>query len=252
MKKIFIAAGLILTASTAGANEELQSIENIAQELVEVRQEIEVLHNKIGFEKEAYRDQMRSYSNQKSDLEVRVSRAELNNKELQKELERLTAVNEEKAQTGDELKPVLLRSISKIRESLDDSIPFKLEARKAALNEIEHKLETNIITPGKATNQLWAFVEDELMLGRSSGIYRDALKIDGESKLVRMLRLGKVAMFYKTQDGQVGVMRKKGSEWKQEEYQKDEDIAQINTLFDAYAKNINNGLYKTPNFLPKN
>lgn len=240
-----------MIATNSFAETELQSLENISQELVKIRQEIEGLHNQINFEKETYKDQLRSYASQKSDLEVRVSRADLNIKDLQRELTKLTEVNKQKENSRKIINPILEVAIEQLRENIKASLPFKLEQRLQVLNDIEQRLQSGITSPNKAANQLWAFVEDELMLGRSSGIYNETMNIDSQDKLVKVLRIGKLAMFYKTQDDQFGVIKKQGSDWKPEAITSSERTAQLQYLFDSFSKNIRNGQFHIPNFLPK-
>lgn len=242
---LFFGCSAPLVAST-----ELQSLKNISQELVEIRQQISSLHDDINYQKDSFNDQLRSYSNQKSDLNVKISRADLNIKDLQRELEKLQTQNQEKFEAYDEVSPVLEASIASIRKGLEDSIPFKREQRLQALQDIEHRLKANIITPNKAANQLWAFVEDELILGRSSGIYNESINVDGEDKLVKVLRLGKMAMFYKTPDAQYGVIKKEQGSWAQHSVSDEQEQRQLDGLFDSFAKNIRNGLFAVPNFLP--
>ena len=119
------------------------------------------------------------------------------------------------------------------------------------MDNIEHRLDAGIISPNKAANQLWAFVEDELMLGRSSGLYNDTININNQDRLVKVLRIGKIAMFYKTQDGQFGLLQKNGNQWQRQSVDDGESIAQLEQLFDSFAKNIRNGQYTVPNFLPR-
>lgn len=253
MKKFLAGFSLLITFSfeTAFAETELQSLENISRELVKIRQQIETLHNEISFQKDSYKDKMRSYSSQKSDLDVRISRADLNIKDLQRELQKLSDINKEKNRDQRKIAPILKVAIEQLRSSVSASLPFKLEQRLQALDEIEQRLDANIISPNKAANQLWAFVEDELMLGKSSGIYNETLNVEGQEKLVKVLRIGKLAMFYKTQDGQYGVTKKQGSEWQQQTLVDSESTAQLEHLFDSFSKNIRNGQFAIPNFLPK-
>jgi hypothetical protein len=231
---------------------ELQSLQNISKELVDIRQQISSLHDEINYQKDSFSDRLRSYSNQKSDLNVKISRSDLNLKDLQRELNKLEALNSKKFEAYDEVTPVLKSAMSGLRESIQSSLPFKLEARLRALSDIEHRLDTNIISPNKAANQLWAFVEDELILGRSSGIYNESLRVEGEDKLVKVLRLGKIAMFYQTSDEHYGVVRQNQGAWQQDQVQGDDNTRQLDHLFDSFNKNIRNGLFTVPNFLPNN
>ena len=225
-------------------------MENISQELVDIRQQISNLHDKINFKKENFRDQLRSFANQKSDLEVKISRSDLNLKDLQRELNKLKEINQDKYKSYDELTPVIEKSISSLRASIKGSLPFKIKERLQALDDIEHRLNSNIISPNKAANQLWAYVEDELMIGRSSGIYNESINIGGEDKLVKVLRIGKIAMLYKTPDEGYGVFRKQENKWVQVAIEGGDNTRQLDYLFDSFNKNIRNGLFTIPNILP--
>lgn len=242
---------LLVLAGQSFAQEDLQSLENISEELVNIRQDIGQLHDQINFEKSRYNDQVRAFSNQQSDLEVKNSRAALNIKELERELDKLREENRQKRSAYDDVAPVLEEAITELRSTVAESLPFKRQDRLAALDEIEHKLTTNLITPNKAANQLWAFVEDELLLGRSTGIYNESIEVDGEDRLVKVLRIGKLAMFYRTQDNQYGLLQKAGGEWQQRSLNGEAATNQLDSLFDSFNKNIRNGLFKVPNYLPQ-
>ena len=90
------------------------------------------------------------------------------------------------------------------------------------------------------------------MLGRSNGIYKDLLTVDGEPRLVRVLRVGKLAMFYRTNEFQYGVIKQQQGNWTSEKIADTASINQLDTLFDSYNKNIRNGVFTVPNFLPQN
>lgn len=239
-----------LFTSHGFAQSDVSSIKSISEELVRVRQQIELLHNQINFEKESQRDRIRSYSNQKSDLDVKISRSELNIKDLQRELKKLTELNAQKFEAAEDVKPILNSAINSIRASVERSLPFKLDQRLQALHDIEHKLNTQIISPNKAANQLWAFIEDELILGRSSGLYNDTIEIDGKKSLVKVLRIGTIAMFFKNSEDHYGVLRKQNGQWSKQTLSDEVQIAQIEKLFDSFNKNIRNGIFTIPNFLP--
>ncbi len=251
MRQLLLIPLLIVLAGPSLAAEELQSLENISEELVKIRQDIGQLHDQINFQKSRYNDQVRAFSNQQSDLEVKNSRAALNITELERELAKLREENAQKRAAYDEVTPVLEGAITELRKTVAQSLPFKRQDRLDALDEIENKLQTSLITPNKAANQLWAFVEDELILGRSSGLYNESITVEGEDRLVKVLRIGKLAMFFKTQDNQYGLMQKVGGEWQQQSLDGKEANGQLDYLFDSFNKNIRNGLFKVPNYLPQ-
>jgi len=251
VRQLLLTFVLVTLTSKAWADESLASLENLSEELVKIRQDISQLHDQINFEKSRYNDQVRAFANQKSDLEVKNSRAALNIQELNRELDKLRDENQQKRAAFDEVSPVLTDAIAKLRDTVAASLPFKREDRLEALDEIEHKLNTNLISPNKAANQLWAFVEDELILGRSSGLYNESIEVGGDDKLVKVLRIGKLAMFYKTSENQYGLMRKVDGQWQQAPLDGKQVSARLDHLFDSFNKNIRNGLFQVPNYLPQ-
>lgn len=249
LMRLFIFLALLVMSVQMFAQQELNTIKNLSSELVNIRQEIETLHSEINFEKDNYRDQLRAYSNQKSDLNLKISRAELNAAELERELKKLAELNQQTSNI--EVTNAVNQSINTLIPSIENSIPFKREQRLEALNDIANRLNAGVITPNRAANQLWAFIEDELAMGRSSGLYNDTVEINGQPSLVKTLRLGKVAMFYQSQSGDYGLISQQNNTWSNKMISSATDIAQLDKLFDAYAKNIRNGLYTVPNFLPE-
>lgn len=249
----FPLTGLLIAGLSAPlfAQSGVESVSNVSSELVKIRQEIEQLHATIGQEKELYSDSLRSLSNQKTDLEVRTGRSELNVKELQRELSAMAAKNTDAMASDKDSVPVLKVAIADMRAAVENDLPFKRADRLQALADIEHRLDTKVISTNKASNQLWAFVEDELMLGKTNGIYNDTLNIGDELKLVKVLRIGKVAMFYRTDDMQYGIVRKQGQSWNQSEVTATAETEQLDYLFDSFTKNIRNGAFSVPNFLPQ-
>lgn len=229
---------------------EVDNIKNLSKKLVDVRQEIEALHTKISYKKESYNDRIRSYSNQKSDLDIKISRNELRIKELQRDLEKIKVDNLKNSSVQKNIVPILKNSITTLRETIKSSIPFKLQDRLNALADIEHRIDANLVTPNKAANQLWAFVEDEMMLGKSSGIYSDKIEIDGEIKLVKVLKVGKIALFFKSDQERYGMITKDGNLWKQTMITTQEQVQNTAKLFDTFAKQIRTGKFTINNILP--
>ncbi len=251
MRLILLGMIGFLFAGAAQAEGELESLSNISGELVKIRQEIEGLHSEINRQKELYSDQVRSLSSQKTDLEVRIGRTNLNSKELQAELDQIAEKNSEKYDSADELKPILNSAISQIRNVVKRDLPFKVDERLRALDEIASRIETNTISPNKAANQLWAFVEDELMLGKTNGLYNDLVEVSGDERLLKVLRIGKVASFFRTNDMQYGVIRRTENGWVTELLGDSQSTQQLDDLFDSFTKNIRSGVFTVPNFLPK-
>jgi len=165
-------------------------------------------------------------------------------------LKKITIQNKENSSTQKDIIPILENSIAMLEVTIKNSIPFKKLDRLKSLSDIKHRLTTAIITPNKAANQLWAFVEDELMLGKTSGLYSDTVIINGDKKLVKVLKIGKIAIFFK--DGEkYGLIKKENSSWVQSMITTAEDLKSTAKLFDSFTKNIRTGKFSIKNIIPK-
>jgi hypothetical protein len=58
-------------------------------------------------------------------------------------------------------------------------------------------------------------------------------------------------MFYRTQDNQYGLLQRVSGKWQQQSLDGEEAGSQLDYLFDSFNKNIRNGLFKVPNYLPQ-
>ena len=89
------------------------------------------------------------------------------------------------------------------------------------------------------------------MLGKTNGLYNDLVEVSGDERLLKVLRIGKVASFFRTNDMQYGVIRRTENGWVTELLSDSQSTQQLDDLFDSFTKNIRSGVFTVPNFLPK-
>lgn len=225
------------------------TVTNLTKELVDLRNEVEELHAQLDEEKDALKSKMKSFSIQKSELEANMRREETRIKQLQQNLNTVRAESDKITEKSAKLKPVVLASIEAIRSYINATMPFKRKERLAALDEIQARIQSEVVTPEKGANQLWALYEDEIRLTRENGVYKETVVIGGENRLVEVARLGMMMMFYRTNEDETGYVRNIAGKWEYVEAtgaEKDHILA----LFDGIKKQIRTGYYIIPNALP--
>lgn len=242
------AAALLLATSLLGAGRaSADAVDNLAQELIKLRGEVEELNAQLNSDKESHRAQMRSLAQQRGELEAAVQREEIRISKLEKSL----ADNRERARqlgTGDEsLRPVVLQAIDELRADVRAGLPFKVEERVSELDELEGQVQAEVVAPAKAANRLWAFYEDEIGLTGENGLYSQTISLDGERRLADVARLGMVMMYFRTSDGRVGHAVRDAGDWKYLELVNTDDRRRINALFDGLQKQIRTGYFELPN-----
>lgn len=241
LRPLLLAAVLTGLPATASA----QSIEAQAEQLAKIRAEVEALSNEVELEKDDLRGRLRALESQKVDLEVQIRREEMRLERLLAEEAKQKAALEETA-GPDNLTPVVRLGISQMRELVKTGLPFKANERLKALEELETKLTEETMSPEQASARLWAFAEDERRLTRESALDRQVIPLNGEDVLVDVARLGMIAMYFKTPDGEFGMATPNNGSWSWTILTNAEDIAQTEALFDALGRGIRIGWFTLP------
>lgn len=224
------------------------ALSGLAQKIVELRTEVENLNTENNARKTELQSELKSLQARKAQLSAQIQQIELS---LKQGKERLKTIKEELSKAtldGDTLVPLLKIEVKKVKEWVSSSLPFQKEKRLKEVKEIEEGLETGIMNGQKALGKLWAFIEDELRLGRENGVHRQTLVIEGEENLVSVAKLGMVAMFYKTADNRYGFSRKlDNGSYEFVSIKDKKQVEKVAQLFDGLKKQIRTGQYEIPN-----
>lgn len=256
MPHLFIVALIILSVlistavcaqSSSATDADQQALNNLAQELVVLRSEIESLNAELTDLTEQHRATMNSLAAQKGELEASKRREDLRVRELEEDLANNRARAQEAGLATEALIPVARDAIATITNHIQTGFPFKQGERMAAIEEIEDQLATEALSPARVVNRLWSFYEDELRLARENGLYSQTIELDGESVLADVAKLGVVAMYFTTRDGRMGYATYDDQGWRFTEAQGGGERQQIRALFDALGKQIRVGLFELPN-----
>lgn len=245
-KPILGAALLTVTSAVWGAD---AHIDEMANDLIKLRGEVEELQAKIDNKKETHKNRMGSLAVQRTDLETQLQRNSMELKQLATSIKEAQARNAENTIEGKDLKPLALNAIAQIKGYIAKGLPFKTAERLAQLSEIEDQIQLDLLPAHKAVNRLWAFVDDEIRLTKESGIYRQPISMDGKDVLVDVARVGMVLMYFQNGDNQYGKVVKQGSDWMFINIYGGEEREQIISLFDSLKKQIRTGQFQLPNSL---
>ncbi len=241
--------GLIQAASTEPKNSDA-ALSVLAQKIVSLRSEVETLNTENLARKAELDGELKSLQARKAGISQQMQQIELS---LKQGAERLKTIKEEISKAtvdGDTLVPLLKEEIVLVKNWVDSSLPFQKEKRLKDINDILDGLESGVMNGQKALGRLWAFIEDELRLGRENGVHRQTLIIDGEENLVTVAKLGMVSMFFQTADGKYGFSKKLKSGGHEFVFIKDKkQVEQVAILFDGLKKQIRTGQYTIPNVL---
>jgi len=242
-----VVLGLVLVSQAAVADE----AGDLASELSRLRGEVEQLSADLDTKKEEHRARLRSYSSQKTELEMEIQREELRYKQLrsrQKKQKDRIASNEGRKYV---LEPAVMESIGILREGVRTGLPFKTEERLADLDRLERQLDEGTISVPTAFARLWSKAEDEFRLGRESGLYKQVIVVSGEESIADVARIGMVMLFFRTPDERYGRAVRTPEGWRFRLYETEEEASMVEDLFESFRKNIRVGFFTLPPALPE-
>jgi len=235
-----------LYLSIFSMNAQAQNHEKLANNLIQLRGEVDDLQSELKILKSEHKNSMSYLNTRKTELQANADRKKLKIKQTTIELEKLQEKITQMGTGSEQLIPQVIPLLTSVKESLKSGIPFKYTERISVIEEIERKLAAKQITSQSAINQLWAFLEDEIRLTRENAIYSQTIQLNGENLLVEIAKLGTVLMYFKTRDNQYGVVNKHDNKWTYELLSDTQHVQQVATLFDSLKKQIRQGYFILP------
>ena len=241
-----IGAALAFPAAALSAEE---GIGTLAEKLIDLRGEVESLHDAIESKQQDHRNRMSSLSQRRAELEAQIQRQELDLEKVRRQIAELREEAEDVTDESAALQPVAKSSARRLEDHVSSSLPFTVDERLAEIEEIRSKLSKGEVSAPRALNQLWTFVEDELRLSKENGLFRQTITLDDEEQLADVVRVGMVMLFFRTGDGRYGHAERSGDDWRYVivDGQSAEDVE---LLFEDFEKQVRTGFFELPNALP--
>ncbi|MCH2555684.1 MAG: DUF3450 domain-containing protein [Alcanivorax sp.] len=100
------------------------------------------------------------------------------------------------------LVPLMDRMIERLDTFIDEDPPFQVTARHAAMDELRQRLGDPDAPVADTLRRVFEAYAGEAAHGRSLDSWRGTLELDGERRDVNLLRVGRVALMYRTLDGE--------------------------------------------------
>jgi len=129
-------------------------------------------------------------------LQRQINRQVAKMAELNESIDRVAVVSRQIA-------PLMLRMIESITQFVSLDVPFLLEERQARVAQLELLLETEEITVAERFRKVMEAYQIENDYGRTIEAYTGTLNIDGATRNVEFLRIGRIALLYQTADGKL-------------------------------------------------
>lgn len=222
-------------------------LQQLRQELISLRSKVESLHAKLQRKRESFRIKQRSLASQKAELKASLRREQLAVKQLEKALAEQRQAARAAGAVSEALKPVVFDAIRALAQHIKTGLPFKRQQRLLALVELKRSLETGAITSQQAVNRLWGFYQDEYRLTGDTGIHTQVIRVNGEKRLVDVVKVGMMLLYYRTDNGLYGQAALTPEGWRFVAIKDEEARQHIDTLFNSLRKQIRVGYFTLPN-----
>jgi len=250
LRKVAIIATVAgLVVFLAGSAVASESFEKLAEQLAELRSEVDSLTAKVESKKQRVQSRLRSIRRQRADIERQIEQEKTKIERLKRSVRERRQELESEQAAAEDLKPAVEEAFATVRTSVRDGPPFKRAERLEQLDKLESQMAEGLLSPQKAVSRLWQFVEDELRLSRENGLYSQVVDLGGEEVLADVARVGMVSLYFKTEDGRVGIAERTDDGWAWRTVEGDEKRRRIEKLFESFQKNIRVGYFELPNGL---
>ncbi len=229
-----------------------QEATSLAERLVALRSDVESLSADLTLLRTQAKEDLRLHGERQRDLESERTKEELRLARVTDAMARLTADRQTHVDNAAALGPSLRQVATALRAHVHQSMPFRRSDRIAVLTAFIADLDDNAHRAASFAPRLYTLVQDEKRLTEDSERVRLTLEVDGEHLLVDAVRLGMVTLFFRTDDGRVGrVFRpESATTWTTEVLTAAPDKEHIETLLDAFGKQIRTGWFELPLALP--
>lgn len=100
-----------------------------------------------------------------------------------------------------DLMPLMLRMVDSLKHFVALDLPFLAQERQERLDNLQRAMADPSVTQAEKCRRVLEAYRVEADYGRGFGAERMDIKVDGASKVVDVLRVGRVALLYLTPDG---------------------------------------------------
>ena len=135
-------------------------------------------------------------------------------------------------------------TLVQLKAQVEQGIPFRQTERLMALEQVRDDMRSQKLSAQKATLQLWGLMEDERRLSRENSVDRQIIRLNDQDVQVQVARLGLVALFFYTEDGEAGYAKRDGTDWTWVVINQSSQVEHVRRLVDSLSKGVRTGRFE--------
>ena len=140
-------------------------------------------------------------------LGLQVENQQLKMSDLRESIDQVEVINRQ-------IVPIMTKMIDGIEQFVALDVPFLIEERTDRIARLKELMQRDDITVAEKFRKVTEAYQIENDYGATIEAYRDAITIDGATREVEFLRVGRVALLYQSPDGKVsGAWDQQARQW---------------------------------------
>ena len=184
-------------------------------------------------------DGLRVYNRQ---LERQIANQERQMATLNKSIDEVTVIQRQ-------IVPLMWRMIDGLDQFVGLDMPFLLEERQNRIDNLKDIMERADVAVSEQFSQVLRAYQIENEYGRTLTPYTGEIEVNGQSRIVDILQVGRVALLYQTTDGaESGFWNKEAKEW---QVLGDEFTIPTRNGLKMARKQLTSGLFVIPVIAPE-
>jgi len=129
-------------------------------------------------------------------LEKQVGNQEKEMSDLAGAIDKVTVIERQ-------ITPLMLRMIDGLEQFVELDLPFLLKERRDRIAALREMMERADVAASEKFSQILRAYQIENEYGRTMEAYTDEITVDGGTRIVDVLKVGRIALVYQTNDGEV-------------------------------------------------
>jgi len=198
----------------AGAAQSLNTVLEAQQERIQLAQESQQRIDKVVRQTRSLEDKYKSVLKEIKGLEIYntlLQRQTDNQKQQMAELR--DSINQVEV-INRQIVPIMTTMIDSLEQFIELDVPFQLKERRDRVQRLKELMERQDVNVAEKFRKVTEAYQIENDFGRTIEHYKDTLTINGATKDVDFLRIGRIALLYQTADGKdSGAWDQKSGQW---------------------------------------
>lgn len=140
-------------------------------------------------------------------LGLQVDNQRLKMSDLRESIDQVEVINRQ-------IVPIMTRMIDGLEQFVELDVPFLIDERTERVAKLKELMERDDVTVAEKFRKVTEAYQIENDYGSTIEAYKDAITIDGGTREVEFLRIGRIALLYQSPDGRVsGAWDQQNRQW---------------------------------------